>query len=276
MPGNLPTRYPDPLVPLPRVGLGGKLEEVRVDSSAGFQLRRLAVRPEDRSGSTDPGPVVCPKRAVTVPKKTDFLLSPSVHVSDRAPHGNGEAGVVRSSPHETHPMALGETLACSGESGKGHSSSPVSPSSPRLVVAREQCAAGPAFAPTSARSSNLYRRLKRRLGRSLRRSHSKRRLVGARKSPAYKFSRAQGRFSGPQEFRASLQGPDCSDSNRQHNCGFLHQQGGRYEIRLSLCPPLETSVLVPSQANSSQGKTHSGALERDSGQTTQSSDPVIK
>ena len=85
----------------------------------------------------------------------------------------------------------------------------------------------------------------------------------------------ESRFSGPQEFRASLQGPDCSDSNRQHNCGFLHQQDGRYEIRLSLCPPFETSVLVPSQANSSKGKTHSGALERDSGQTitTQSSDP---
>ena len=183
--------------------------------------------------------------------------------------------MVRPSSHEAHPMALEETLACSGESGKGHSSSPVSPSPSRLVVAREQCAAGPAFASSSARSSNLYQRLKRRLGRSLRRFHSKRCLVGARKSPAYKFSGAQSGFSGPQEFRASLQGPDCSDSDRQHNCGFLHQQGGRYEIRLSLCPPLETAVLVPSRANSSKGKTHSGMLERDSGQTvtTQSSDP---
>ena len=47
------------------------------------------------------------------------------------------------------------------------------------------------------------------------------------------------------------------------------------EGRLSLCPPLETSVLVPSQANSSKGKTHSGVFEPDSGQTipTQSSDP---
>ena len=213
--------------------MGGKHEEVGVDSSTGFQLRRLPVRPEDRSGSTDPGPVVCPERKVTVPQEPDFLLSPSVHLSDRS-HSNREAGVVRSSSHEAHPVALEETLACSGESGKGHSSSPVSPSSPRLVVAQEQCAAGPTFATSSARSANIYRRLKRRLGRSLRRFHNKRRLVGARKSPAYKFPRAQSRFSGPQEFRASLQGPNCSDSNRQHNCGVLHQQGGRYEIRLSL------------------------------------------
>ena len=189
MPGNLPTTYPDPLGPLPRVGLGGKHEEVGVDSSTGFQLRRLPVRPEDQSGSTDPGPVVCPESKVTVPQKLDFLFSPLVHVSDRSPHGNGEAGVVRSSSHEADPMALEETLACSGESGKGHSSFPVSPSSPRLVVAREQCAAGPAFALASARSTNLYRRLKRRLGRSLRRFHSKRHLVRARKSPTYKFPR---------------------------------------------------------------------------------------
>ena len=48
---------------------------------------------------------------------------------------------------------------------------------------------------------------------------------------------------GPQEFRASLQGLDCIVSNRQHNCNLLHQQGGRYEIRLYLCP-WEISVLV--------------------------------
>ena len=77
------------------------------------------------------------------------------------------------------------------------------------------------------------------------------------------------------ELRASLQEPDCSNCNRQHNCGLLHKQGGRYEIRLSLCPPLETSVLVPSQGNSPAGQTYSGSLECDSRQVlqTQSSDP---
>ena len=55
----------------------------------------------------------------------------------------------------------------------------------------------------------------------------------------------------------------------------VQQQGGRYKIRLSLCPSMETSVLVPSQGNSPTGKTHSRSLECDSGQTvqTQSSDP---
>ena len=44
-------------------------------------------------------------------------------------------------------------------------------------------------------------------------THYKRRLVTNRKSP-HKFSGAESSFSGPQEFRASLQGLDCPDSNR--------------------------------------------------------------
>ena len=81
-------------------------------------------------------------------------------------------------------------------------------------------------------------------------------------------------FSGPQAFQASLQGSDCVSSNRQHTCGVLHQQGRRFEIRLSLCPPLEASVLVPHQGNSPEGKTNSRSLECNSRQIlhTQTSD----
>ena len=72
-----------------------------------------------------------------------------------------------------------------------------------------------------------------------------------------------------------MQGSDCSGCNGQHNCGVLHQQGGRYEIRLSLCPPIDTSILVPSQGNSSESKAYSGSPEHDSRQAvqTQSGDP---
>ena len=84
-----------------------------------------------------------------------------------------------------------------------------------------------------------------------------------RQTPPYQFSGVKSSVSGPQEFRAFLQGSDCVSGNRQHNCGVLHQQGGRYEIRLSVCPPLEGSVLVPPQGNSSKGKAHPQLLECD-------------
>ena len=94
-------------------------------------------------------------------------------------------------------------------------------------------------------------------------------MIRHRKSPPYQFSRIKSSLSGPQELQVSLQGSDCVSSNGQHHCSVLHQQGGRYEIRLSLCPPLETSILVPSQGNSTEGKTHSRSLEYNSGQTVQ-------
>ena len=185
-----------------------------------------------------------------------------------------KTGMGRSPPHETRSVAPEATLACTRESGKYYSNSPLSLSTPRLVVRRRQCTQGSTFAPPSTRSANIYRRLKRRLGRTLRGIHGKRHLVRTRKSSPHQFLGAQSSYAGPQEFRALLQGTDCSDSNGQHNCSLLHQQGGRYEIRLSLCPPLETPVLVSSQENSSASAAHSRSLECHSRQTvqTQSSD----
>ena len=111
-------------------------------------------------------------------------------------------------------------------------------------------------------------------GRTLRGLHCKRRLVSHRKSSSHKLLRTKGSPPGPEELRASLQGPDCSCCDGQHNSGLLHQQAGRYEVRLSVCPPLETAILVPSQGNCPEGKTHPRSLECDSGQAfqTQSSD----
>ena len=253
MPGNLPTTYPDPFGPLPAVRVGGKHEKIRASTATGLQFRRLPVRPGNRSGSTHSGPVDNPPREVEVHKKLEELYCQAVHVSDGTAHSNGKTSVVWSTSHEAHPMALEATL----------------------VVGRKQHTAGPTLAPPSTRSSAVYRRLKRRLGRTLRGLHCKRRLVTPRKSPPHKLLRVKGSPSGPQEFRASLQGPDCSGCNGQHNCGLLHKQTGRYEIRLSLCPSLETPVLVSPQGNKSKGSSHPRSVECDSRQTiqTQSADP---
>ena len=168
-------------------------------------------------------------------------------------------------------MALEATLACPLSFGKDHSDSSVTSPPLRLVVGRKQCTEGPTLAPPppSTRSSAVYRRLKRRLGRTLRGLHCKRHLVIPRKSPPHKFLGVKSSLSGPQEFQASLQGPDYPCSNRQHNCSLLHKQTGRYEIRLSLCPPLATSVLVSPAGNKLKGSTYSGSAECDSRQTVQ-------
>ena len=184
------------------------------------------------------------------------------------------ASLVGTSSYEAHSVALETSLARPRGSREDDTNSSVSPSRPRLVVGREQCIEGPTVTPTSTLSSAVYRRLKRRLGCTLRGLHCKRRLVNHRKLPPHKLSRTKSSPFGSKEFRASVQGPDCSFCNRQHNSGFLHKQSGRYEVRLSLCPPMEAYVLVPPQRNSPKGKTHLRSLECDSRQAfqTQSSD----
>ena len=107
----------------------------------------------------------------------------------------------------------------------------------------------------------IFRRLKRRLGCSLRRLHSKRYLVSARKQVAHKLLRTKSRVVSTKKIptiSARKGRPDC---HRQHySCG-IHQQGGRYEVRFTLCPSLAAPMLVQSQTNSTEGQTHSGPSE---------------
>ena len=220
VPGNLPTRYPDPLGPLPKVRLGSQHEEISVGSPANFQFRRLPVRPciwwvpptQDRW--------------IALQDKLIFIKNWSSctvrqFMSDRAADSHRKTSFVWASSYETDSMAFETSLARSRSSRESHSGPPFTPSTPRLVVRRRQCTGGPTFAPSSTRSSAVYRRLKRRLGRTLRGLHCKRRLVSHRKSPSHKLLGTEGSPPGPEEIRASLQGQDCSCCDEQYN-----KQGG--------------------------------------------------
>ena len=79
---------------------------------------------------------------------------------------------------------------------------------------------GPKLAPPSSRGSDLYRRIKRRLGRTFRRLYRKRRLVHSGKQAAYQFPRIESSFIGPKEFRTSLPRSGSSGCHRQYYCGM--------------------------------------------------------
>ena len=273
--GNWSPSHPGSVVSLPRTGLAGQHQKVGVGSSTGLYLRRLPVRPVDGSGFANSRKMGKLASETIVFKGSGQLHGQAVHVLDRTPDCHREAGLVRSSPHASHSVASQETLAGTRGLRESHSSTSLSSTSPRLVVRRGECVKGSTITSFKSRPSTVYRRIKRRLGRSLRGRYGKRSLVGSRKSTSYKLLGTKGSLSGPQEFRASLSKPDCTDCDRQHNCGSLYQQTGRYEIRLSLCPPLETPILVPPPRNSSESPAHSGSVKCDSRQalSAQSGNP---
>ena len=130
-----------------------------------------------------------------------------------------------------------------------------------MVAEGKQCPHRPTITPSTACSASLYRCIKRRVGRSLKRVHCQRNLVPARKQATHKLSRAQGSVPSLKRVSRSMRGQDGSCSNRQYHSSSLHQQRGRYEVRPTLCPTMENLDLVYQQASYSEGMTHSWSVE---------------
>ena len=257
----LPPGNPVPPSPLPGVGLDGKHAKVRTGTPTSLRLRRLPVRPTQRSSQAYSKPLGSPSTKNNSAFTEQILPSENFHVSYRSSHCDRKTGDPRQTAHETYSVAPQETLESPRISGKGDPNSEVSPSVPAVVDPRGKCPKGSALTPPATRSSNLYRRLKRRLGCSLRRLHSKRYLVSARKQVAHKLLRTKSRVVSTKKiptFSARKGHPDC---HRQHYGCSIHQQGRRYEVRLTLCPSLAAPMLVQPQSNSTEGQTHSRPSE---------------
>ena len=97
---------------------------------------------------------------------------------------------------EAHPMASQKQLEDTGVVRKNDSSTQISTSSLTMVAEGRQCPHRPTITPHTTCSANLYRRIKRRLGRSLKRVHCQRNLVPAGKQTAHKLPGAKSSFSG--------------------------------------------------------------------------------
>ena len=257
----LPPGNPVPPSPLPGVGLDGKHAKIRTGTPTSLRLRRLPVRPTQRSSQAYSKSLGSPSTENNSAFTEQILPSENFHVSYRSSHCDRKTGDPRQTAHETYSVAPQETLESPRISGKGDPNSEVSPSVPAVVDPRGKCPKGSALTPPATRSSNLYRRLKRRLGCSLRRLHSKRYLVSARKQVAHKLLRTKSRVVSTKKiptFSARKGRPDCH--RQHHGCG-IHQQGRRYEVRLTLCPSLAAPMLVQPQSNSTEGQTHSRPSE---------------
>ena len=124
--------------------------------------------------------------------------------------------------------------------------------------------------PFESCRSNLYRRLKRRLGCSLGRLHGKRHLVSSRKSSSHKLPGTKSCLTGREKIPAFSTRKSSSSCHRQHHSCGIHQQGGRYEVRLTLCPSMATPLLVQSETGGTKGQAHPWSSECDCRQAVSS------
>ena len=133
-------------------------------------------------------------------------------------------------------------------------------STPRMVAEShkrdERCR------PSSQRPqySTLYRRLKRRLGRSLGANFCKRSVVRQGKKATHKYSRTEGGFSGPSKVQGPVSKPNSVGCYRQLKSSSLHKQPRRNPLGGDVRSPVEDHDLVPSLPDNIKSQTHSGCL----------------
>ena len=239
-----------------------ELEPKQVFNFVGYQfdLRTGRVRPT-------------PDRWESLQDKIQTLLllpaCPVIHVSDRPVDGHRKTGSFRPSAHETHSVAPQKPLEGTGISRKDYPSAQVPAPTLAMVATGGQCSPRPTFTPHKACSADLYRRIKRRMGRSLKRAHCKRVLVGTGKQTAHQLPRTKGSLASFKGVSGSLRGRNRPSSYRQHHSGSVHKQGRRHEVGPPVCPPLEDIDLVLPETGDSQSPTYSRPSKCDSRQAIQ-------
>ena len=254
---------------MPGSRLVSEFGKIRAGTQTSLQLCRLPVRPQVRPGPTDTGPVAKSPGKDTSTFVTTGLSGPTVHVPDRSANSHRKTSSLRPVTHETHSVAPQKQLEGTGISREDHPSTQVPAPTFTLVAGRKQCPPRPTITPHKARSANIYRRFKRRVGRSLKRVHCKKVLVGAGKQAAHKLPRTQSGVSGPQRVPKSLCRQNSSSGNRQYYGGRLHKQRRRHEVRPSMCPTVENLDMMLPAAGDATSATHPRPLKCNSRQTVQ-------
>ena len=204
-----------------------------------------------------------------IDKIQTILSGPAVHVPHRALNSHRKASPPRSTLYETHTVALEEQLEGTRITSKGDTCPQVAPPPLKVVAGGKQCGSRSTITPTKTCSADIYRCIKRRVGRSLKRAHCKGNLVPSRKQAAYKPLGTKGSLSGPKRVPRPLLKQHSPGGHRQHNSGCLYKQGRGDEVELSVCPAVENPVLVHKETGNSQSTTHPRPAERDSRQAIQ-------
>ena len=256
IPPGLSPAYTRASADLSKLRVASKYGEIRTGTQTDFQLRRLPVRPSGRSGPTHPGPVAKSSGQNTPPLIPTFMSGEGFHVPDRVVNSHIKTSSPRSPSHETNSVAFKKQLESTGVTRKEDSSTQVLTSTLAVVVRRRERPHRPTTTPNAACSANIYRHIKRRLGRSLKRAHCKRNLVIAGKQTAYKLSRTQGSASSFKRVPKSLFRQNSTGSNRQHYSSVIHKQGRRLEVGYAICPSLENSDLVHQKSSHPKSQTY--------------------
>ena len=176
---------------------------------------------------------------------------------------NGEDGPVGAPSHEALSVSSQGALEISSVTGQPPSLDRCHFCTPRLVA--DSCKRDERRRPSSQRPQypTLYRRLKRRLGRSLRSKIYQGYVVRPGNKATHKRPRVEGGLTGPSKFQGPVPGPNSSSCNGQLDSGSLHKETRRNSLSRDVHSPVEDHDLVPPLSHNFKGQTHSRVSECD-------------
>ena len=225
VPPGLSSTDTEPSDTLQGPGMASERRKIRAGTQTNFQFRRLPVRLEGGQGQTHPRTLAKSTGQDTGNFNLSSVPGPELHVPNRFTDCHRKAGSYGQITHEAYTVAPQEQLENPGNFGEDHPHSKITPPTSEMVAGGEQCYHRSTLTPSSTCSANLYRRTKRRVGRSLKRAYGKGKLVTPRKQNAHKLPRVEGSPLGIKRVPSSLYKQGSSHSYRQHYCGSLYKQG---------------------------------------------------
>ena len=182
---------------------------------------------------------------------------------------NGENGPGGTPSHEALSVSSQGALEISSVAGQPPSLDRSHCSPPRLVA--KSLKRDERRRPSSQRPQypTLYRRLKQRLGRSLRSKVYKRSVVRSGKKATHKCPGIEGGLPGPSRLQGPVPESNSVSCDGQLNSGSLHQQTGRNSLSRDVRSPVENHDLVPSLPHNTESQAHSRLPECDGRPTVQ-------
>ena len=124
-----------------------------------------------------------------------------------------------------------------------------------MVAKPPKCSKWRILTPERSRHSNLYRRIKRRLGRALKSRLRRRHMVSGRKTTTHKCIGTKSSDPSSTTFLTTMQQETGASSIRQHHGSRPHKQTGGNPFTRTLCPHVEASHMVQQKPDNPQGKT---------------------
>ena len=256
VPPGLSSTDTEPSNTLQGPGMASEPRKIRTGTKTNFQFRRLPVRLERGQGQTHPRTLAESTGLNTGDINLSSVPGPELHVPDRFTDCHRKTGSYGQITHEAYTVAPQEQLENPGDFGENHPHSKITPPTSEMVAGGGQCYHRSNLTPSSTCSADLYRRIKRRVGRSLKRAYGKGKLVTPREQTAHKLPRVKSGPSGPKRVSSSLYKQSSSHSYRQHHSGSIYKQGRGNEVGPPVCPIMEDTDLVYQKSSNPQSSTY--------------------